>query len=307
MVKKYARHAWTLLAALAWLVYFTVTLAVPIAGDDPPLVIRATAILVGIILLLAVLFAGERTAWSTRSRVIVFAVGLGLVLAGYFFNLHEPAYRGVLALGLMGLALPIGYWVGNQLEKVTNLVPVAVAFTFADIYSVFQGPSSKAVEDIQDFDENKAAAVQAIAEATSADAAAAAREAAASLRAPLADYVVVQFPVPGTGSTVSVLGIGDFVIMALLFRAAWVHGINPVGVLVSGMVSIFVALVTSGILGVAIPALPFIAVGVVGYLLVTNPRLRKVDRQEIVLSVIVAAVFIGLMAVRYFQAVASGS
>ena len=52
----------------------------------------------------------------------------------------------------------------------------------------------------------------------------------------------------------------------------------------------------------AIPALPFIAAGVIGYLLIANPRVRRLDRQETVLSICVAALFIVLMAARYVNA-----
>jgi len=303
-VSKYGPYIWPVLTAVVWLVYFAVTLSVPVTGQPPTMLTQASSILVGILLLLCVLFAGERPNLPSPVRLAIFIAGLLIVGAAFFFNLHSPAYRGVIALGLMGIALPVGYWVGNQMEKVTNLVPIAVAFTFADIFSVFQGPSSKAVEDIQEFDQEKADRIaEAVANMPPEEAVEAAHEAAASIRAPLADYVVVQFPVPGTGTTQAVLGIGDFVIMALLFRVAWVHGINPVAVLVSGIVSIFVALVVSSALRLAIPALPFIAVGVIGYLLVTNPRLRRLERQEILLSVVVAAIFIGLMALRWYRAV----
>jgi len=59
------------------------------------------------------------------------------------------------------------------------------------------------------------------------------------------------------------------------------------------------AVAASQLIGQALPALPFIAVGVIGWLLLTNPRLRRLDRQEIVLSILVAALFIALMAGRW--------
>ena len=98
-----------------------------------------------------------------------------------------------------------------------------------------------------------------------------------------------------------VLGIGDFIIIALLFRVAWVHGLSPLTMLGACLAAIGAALAISQAVGQAIPALPFIAVGVIGWLLLTNPRLRKLDSQEIVLSIVVAGIFIVLLAGKYFQ------
>jgi hypothetical protein len=196
----------------------------------------------------------------------------------------------------------VGYWIGDRMEKVTNLIPLAVAMSFADIFSVYQGPSKEMAEQLQRFSVEEAE----LYERTMVEAGpAAAEQAIAAMRAPLSDYVIVHFPLVGTGSTIPLLGIGDFVVLAFLFRAAWVHGVSPVKTFVTALVSIVAALTIAQMLGSVIPALPFIALGTVGFLILTESRMRRPDRQEIILSIAVAALFIALIAGKWFYAVTS--
>ncbi len=117
--------------------------------------------------------------------------------------------------------------------------------------------------------------------------------------APLGDFIIVHLPLAGTGASMPVLGIGDFIIFAFLFRAAWVHHISPAAVFAAGFVSTIAALFASNLTGIALPALPFIALGTVGWLLLTQPRMRKLDRQETALSIGVIAVFSALLLVTW--------
>jgi len=293
-------YQWTLFSALGWLIFFAVTLHIPLAGAGPSLAAQVGSVLIGVVLLMAILAAGERPRWPVAARWGMFICSAVIIALAFILNARMPELRAWIALALMGIALPIGYWVGDRLEKITNLIPVAVAFTFADIFSVYQGPSKRVVEQLEGYEQDVAEKVaEAISAAPPEQAAEAAAQAAAMVRAPLADFVIVHFPVPGTGGSVPVLGIGDFIIIALLFRVAWVHGLSPLPVLGACLTSIAAALAISQVIGQAIPALPFIAVGVIGWLLLTNPRLRRLDRQEIVLSIIVAGIFIALIAGKY--------
>ena len=290
------RYLWTLLGAAGWLLFFAVTLALPIEAPAPSLISQIASILLGVILLLVFLLAGEQPRWPAIARWLMFIAGLLAIAVPFAFNWHAPPVRAFTGLGIVLLALPIGYWIGDRMEKVTNLVPLAVAMSMADIFSVFHGLSRRVVQDLTEHQ-------QKIAEATAAamstvppeEAEQAAREAAAAIRAPLGDYIVVHLPVAGTGATVPVLGIGDFIILAFLFRAAWVHGISPVKMFSAGIISLLIALGLSQAIQRPLPALPFIGLGTVGYLWLTEPRMRRLSRQEIVLSIVVALLFAALI------------
>ncbi len=119
-----------------------------------------------------------------------------------------------------------------------------------------------------------------------------------AVHAPLWGYFVVQLPLAGTGVGVPVLGVGDFVVLAFLLRAAWLNGIAPLKLLLATLLSTFAALAASQLSGMALPALPFIALGTVGWLWFAEPRVRKLGKQEILLSLLVVAVFGGLLLVK---------
>jgi hypothetical protein len=99
-----------------------------------------------------------------------------------------------------------------------------------------------------------------------------------------------------------VLGIGDFVVLAFLFRAAWVHHISPRLVFGAAACSVFVALFCTNVLGMALPALPYIAIGTIAVLYLGVPRVRQLDRQEVVLSLIVVGLFGALITGKYLTA-----
>lgn len=278
---------WPLLCVLGWFAFFAA------AVNAPEELGRSTAaqmlaLPAGLAVLMLVLLSGERPRWPVWGRWAMFACGLAFIALPFALNLHAPGYRALSGLGLLLSALPLGYWIGDRMEKVTNLVPLAVAMSGADIYSVYQGPSRAVSQSLNAYHSQVANKVAELGPQATPEHVA---QATAMIRAPLADYLVVHLPVVGAHSTFPVLGIGDFIVLAFLFRAAWVHRLHPGAVFVAGLASVIVALTISNSIEQAIPALPVIALGVVGYLWLSTPRLRQLDRQEIVLSWGVAALF----------------
>lgn len=233
----------------------------------------------------------------------MFVCGLVMVAVPFALNLHAPSYRALGGLGLILLALPVGYWIGDRMEKVTNLIPLAVAMSGADIFSVYQGPSRSVSQGITSYNSQIVNKLHELGPQATPEQV---EQATAAIRAPLGDYLVVHMPVPGTHMTQPVLGIGDFIVLAFLFRAAWVHRLSPPGVFFAGLGSVLAALVLSTITGKALPALPLIALGVVGYLWLSTPRLRKLDRQEVLLSWVVAALFGALILGKWLSGLLRG-
>jgi hypothetical protein len=295
------QRLWVLFGGLGWLAFFMATLSVP-ASADPAIWPQITSMILGLGILMAVLLSGEKAYWPAWLRWVVFLAGLSFVVVPYLLNIsapevaNQPQVRAFVALGLMMIALPVGYWIGDRMEKVTNLIPLAIAMSLADIYSVFQGPSKKVADEVVQHQQEVAEVMQRVG---AAEGAAAAANAAAAMPAPLGDFIIVHLPLAGTGASMPVLGIGDFVIFAFLFRAAWVHNISVISVFVAGFLSTIAALMVSNMTGTALPALPFIALGTIGWLLLTQPRLRRLDKQEAALSVGVLAVFGALLVVKW--------
>lgn len=289
------QRLWVIFGGMAWLAFFSATLSVPVSPDPSPWP-QLASILVGICILLAILLASERPYWPSFMRWGIFAGGALMVLVPYFMHANAPIVRAFVALGLIMVAIPVGYWLGEKMEKITNLVPLAIGMSLADILSVSQGISGKVAEDVVQYQQEVAEVVHNVA---AVQGAAAAAIAGAALHAPLGDFIIVHMPLAGTGQSNPVLGIGDFVILAFIFRSAWVHNIKPAAVFWPGFVSTLVALGLAQWFQVRLPALPFIAMGTVGYLWFAYPRIRKLDRQEKMLSVIVIVVFLALIGYRW--------
>jgi hypothetical protein len=275
---------WVVLTALGWLAFFALTLAMPILHEERLATLAMVlSVALGLTLLLVIIMAAERPRWSLRTRILMAVIGVGFVVLAYFLQLKGPEWRGLIALALMGLAVPVGYWIGERMEKITNLIPLAIAMSLADIFSVFQGPTKKIAEDLTVYHERVQAA--------NAAAVASGSQVVEQFRAPLADFIVVHFPLAGQQGTSPVLGIGDFIVLAFMFRAAWVHHVSPRLMLGSALLSIFIALVYTNTLNMPLPALPFIALGMMSVLWLSQPRMRRLDRQEVVLSLVVVAIF----------------
>lgn len=284
---------WVVVTAAGWLLFAALTLSIPPLKGAVALFAQSASQVVGMLLLLSILLAAERPRWPLALRIAMFTAGVGFVLLCWALNWQQTALKPLIALALMGLAVPVGYWIGERMEKITNLIPLAIAMSLADIFSVFQGPTKVIAHNLEAHYE-KRAAIEA------AGGAHVAQELAA-LKAPLADYIIVHFPIAGTGMTTPILGMGDFIVLAFLFRAAWVHHVSPRLVFGAAAGSIFVALFCTNVLGMALPALPFIAIGTISVLFLCVPRLRQLDRQEVVLSLIVVGLFGALITGKYLK------
>ena len=287
-------NMWVLVTAAGWLAFALLTLAVPPLSGQAALLAPWLSQAVGMVLLLSILLAAERPRWPLGARIAMFTGGIGFVVLCWALNWQAPELKPLIALTLMGLAVPVGYWIGERMEKITNLIPLAIAMSLADIFSVFQGPTKVIAHNLETHYEKKAA--------IAAHGGAHVAEQLAALKAPLADYIIVHFPIAGTHETVPILGIGDFVVLAFLFRAAWVHHVSPRLVFAAAAGSIFVALFCTNVLGMALPALPFIAIGTISVLFLCVPRLRQLDRQEVVLSLVVVGLFGALITGKYLTA-----
>ena len=298
---------WTLVGALAWFGFFFLTVSLPGVAELPTpinLLLQVGSIVTGIALLFMVILAGESTSWPAWSRYAMFAAGVASLLTPVVLSDNSLAMRALSTFGLILMAIPMGYWVGDRMEKVTNLVPLAVAMAFADIFSVFQGPSKHLAENMTQYQQ---AVLDAMAQAQQAappeQAAQAAAAAAESIKVPWINYLFVHMPLP-VHDAAAVMGVGDFVILAFLFRAVWVHGLSVKVVYLTTLGMAVLALAASQVFGLALPALVSIAFGTIIVLWFTEPRMRRIDRQEIMLSFGVAMLFMVLMAVKWFSAVA---
>ena len=185
-----------------------------------------------------------------------------------------PALPGQELIGNLALilwAVLVGRLVSRVIREGKLLLPVAVAASLADIFTVFWGPVGKIAEQAPE-----------VANALSAQAPAA--EVAKQVAAPVLTYV----------------GIGDFLFLAVFLSVALRYGMNAVGALWAGFFAMVAAAVVLAVWQPAgIPGLPFISVGVLlvnwRYLSFTAEEKRSLAIAGLLLLVVVAGIAMLLM------------
>ncbi len=164
-----------------------------------------------------------------------------------------PLQAGFLVMVGFGL----GGLIGSKIEHAGHILPAAFVASAADLASVLspEGPSNAALSS------DKAMSVLALAA-----------------------------PIPGTDAFTFVLGVGDFLFLALLFRVAVEHRVGLGRVVVASLAGLVVAFVGSALLGRAVPAL--VSIGLVSAAAV--PAFRRVKRRDRRVTQIAIAVSIAV-------------
>jgi hypothetical protein len=298
---------WTAATVMAWLLFclaayttplFTAQAGSPVFGFAISLQVVSIMAAAGI--LIAVLFAATKAVWSPAVRWGFFIAGAGTLIALWRLNQHGPVAMALLALALVAVALPIGYWLGSQMQRVSHLIPLGIAMSMADIYSVFQGPSKRIAAGLTAYQDDVARKAAEAAQALPPEQASqAAAQAVSSVKAPLLTYFLVHVPLAGQQSTAPAIGIGDLIALAFIFRAVWVHGISPSLAFMTAFTSTLAAMTVAQLTQMPIPALPLICIGMLSAFAISDARLRRLDRQEILLSIGVVLLFGALLAAKW--------
>jgi hypothetical protein len=119
---------------------------------------------------------------------------LSIAVRNKFFNAinqqlaeeFPESAQSILLLALMQLMLAagIGLWIGEGIDAISHLIPVAIVATVADIWSVSAGATAKIVVS------------SAI------------------------NYFLLRFPMPGHNAIPYLIGLTDFLFFAIFFQAA---------------------------------------------------------------------------------------
>ncbi|MDD3148325.1 MAG: hypothetical protein PHD82_13605 [Candidatus Riflebacteria bacterium] len=170
--------------------------------------------------------------------------------------LPEPAALILLlALVQLTLASGIGLWIGEGIDEVSHLIPVALVATLADIWSVSAGATSMIIVSSS------------------------------------INYFLLRFPLPGTSEIPYLIGLTDFLFFAIFFQAAIRFKLgtrkNAILLLASFLITVAAAI----FFGVGLPVLPFMA----AIFVAGNFRRLELKREEIrqilIFSVVILALF----------------
>lgn len=211
-----------------------------------PMVSRSAAInesgsLPGAVLLATADISGITLPAQTFLMPVRNAVFAELSAAAADNIIEMPLMIALLALCQLMLAAGLGLWIGEGIDEVAHLIPVALVATIADIWSVSAGATAKIIIS------------------------------------PIINYFLLRFPVAGTGSIPYLIGLTDFLFFALFFQAARRFELGMLKNTVLLLLSFFIAVAAAIFMATGLPVLPFMAVLFVA----GNFSQLKLKREEI--------------------------
>ncbi len=201
---------------------------------------------------------------------------------------RDPAF--VLAsANLVVFALLVGNYLVSALNRPSEIIPVCVVMSVADLFSVYAGPSKKIAATVETYYLSGQVGP-----------------------APWSDFLLVKIAVPGVEYMLPVFGVADVIILAFLTAAAKkfllddnVAGLGigsrgpskrPALYLPIAGVGLAAALLTAQFLNVFLPALPLMALFFLVYTLPRHPEMRRMQQTEWTATLIGCAFLFGLAA-----------
>lgn len=183
---------------------------------------------------------GPFSPWAMGSRNQVY-----IDISDYLEPLWPESPWNIYFLGLAQLALAagIGLWIGNGIDELSHLIPVAVVATLADAWSVGAGATAMIVQSSQ------------------------------------IHYFLLRFPLVagGVSALPMLIGLTDFLFFGIFFRAAVRFGLGSGRNLLLLGSSFLVAVGGAILLKTGLPVLPFMAL----FFLVGNWRNLRLKREDL--------------------------
>ena len=174
----------------------------------------------------------------------------------------EPAALIVLlCLFQLTLASGIGLWIGEGIDAISHLIPVAIVATLADIWSVSAGATSMIIVS------------SAI------------------------NYFLLRFPVPGSSEIPYLIGLTDFLFFAIFFQAARRFELGTRKNVILLLSSFLITVAAALFFGVGLPVLPFMALLFVAGNFKKLELKREEIKQIMIFLVVILAIF---SAISYF-------
>ncbi|MGE5530760.1 MAG: hypothetical protein ACM3VW_01415 [Bacteroidota bacterium] len=254
----------------------------PPAGKQPQPLILWKILLVGVILptilftLVSLLIIRDMAAFPLRplqdTLSALLSLGLWYVISGHAEKHADwrPLLGALSSLAFLFACIFFGRLLALIIRERNILLPVAIMAGLADIFTVFFGPTGKALEHTPKVVEKLSVGIP-----TAGSAAGAAG---------------------GAGlSHIATAGLGDFIFLAFFFASIWRFGLRARATFWTILIALLV-----GMLGVlllpwfpAVPLLPFIVLG----FLLANATAFKLSREEKITTAIVVLFVAGLLVV----------
>ena len=160
----------------------------------------------------------------------------------------------------------MGSYLGHAVSKPSELVPLCVVMSLADLFSVFKGPTAVMSGNINAYYQKGAVGFP-----------------------PLVDFILMKGAVPGYPSPAPLFGVSDWVVAVFFFHAVQKFNLSDSIIkqnikqsiyLPAGVFGLCIAVVSARISGLFIPALPVMAVCFMLVVLTKNPVVRELTKKE---------------------------
>ena len=249
-----------LMAGAYIIIIFAITMA-KLVKLNVHLAIGLSVVSVCVLMLVQLAFVISVVGLRMRPRLsALLALLSAAVFVGILFSkLHAPmmailGLASIQQLSLMLFAAALGYTISFIVREPNILLPIAIFAAFVDYWSVTWGPLSQILE-------KKPAIVAAVS-------------------------VHMPTPVPGVPGTM--IGMGDFVFLALFFGVLYRFSMNVKGTFWLGYGLLTASMLVVMGLGGALPALIPMGLAVVA----ANAKLFKLKREELLAIVYVGALLL---------------
>jgi hypothetical protein len=208
---------------------------------------------------------------------LVFISNYGFVV----LTLNKNSFLNALSIAnLLFFACIVGSWITLPLKRPAEIVPVCVVVAFADLFSVFTGPTKHFAGSISEY--YKGGMQEA---------------------PPFVDFLLVKIAVPGFKILMPVFGISDWIIISFLSAAAVKFNMNDnifakfpgflfLPVAAAGLI---VSIIIARVADVFIPALPSVVIVFLGFMMIKYPEMRRLEKAELVPMLIFSGILMLLM------------
>ncbi len=209
-----------------------------------------------------------------------FILFLFIYIWGVYLNANLKLLSGISTANLFFCASLIGAALSSAIKRPGELVPVCITAAIADLISVMKGPSKSMVKDITAYyDQGMEGAP------------------------PFIDFILIKAGIPGYEIPVPLFGVTDWILLVLLssalirlqmndnLLASSTHKRNIIYLPVSA-VALFVGLVFAQVTQQFIPAMVFIALFFLVYLIVKIKVHKNLHRVDIIYSLVFPAIVV---------------
>ncbi len=218
-----------------------------------------------------------------RSGLRMWLIGLCLLLTGILYLSTRRISPDAVFLSqiaqvlntanLLVFAALIGSWIAVYVKRPAELVPLGIVVMMADGFSVQQGPSREIIETLTTYYQSGMPGPP-----------------------PAVDFLLMKIIVPGIGHPVPLFGVSDWIIIAFFSAVAAKFGMNDnlAGKSLSEMMAkqkpafyfpvsalgLYIAVFSAHMLDTFLPALPFVVLFYLVYIIIRYPHMRDLSRFE---------------------------